>query len=217
MFHMLRRIFNSLTASSLLLLGICGGLWAWSYFSTAYLDYSGEHTMWNLQSVNGVVRFVRNDFRVALPSNNSHWRGSMSDPPLDRRALKHVTSMFVDEEQVHKWMGFRFAQTKPPRYQDGPMGLLQTRVVVIPDWPIVALFAIVPALWSLSWIFGRMRRRRKARTEERRAAKGRCPKCGYVLAGISSDACPECGAALNSRPEDSSPPRTQRNAEGVVE
>lgn len=188
-------------------------MWIWSYFSTSFLDYSGVHTTWNVQSVNGVVRFVRNDFRLALPHINSHWQGSLSSPALDPNAMDETASMFINEKKVKKWMGFRFAQTKPPPYQDGLFGLIQTTVAVIPDWPVVSVLAILPAMWALAWSFGRIRMRRRARTEERRAATGRCRKCGYLLAGISSGACPECGAPVATSIDEPSPQRAQQGAD----
>lgn len=61
-----------------------------------------------------------------------------------------------------------------------------------PRWTGLALdIVIFAALWLTLFIgFGAMRRRH-------RAARGRCPGCGYDLrsSGIPHDRCPECGRA----------------------
>lgn len=71
-----------------------------------------------------------------------------------------------------------------------PKLLLESRdlvVVAIPLWIPLALFATPPAfaLWST--------RLRRLRIEA-----GRCPRCGYDLAGNTTGVCPECGNKIGS-------------------
>jgi hypothetical protein len=61
-------------------------------------------------------------------------------------------------------------------------------VVAVPYWSLLALMAVLPALWC---------RRRWVR--DRRQKMGLCLACGYDLRG-SPDRCPECGAEAKSRP-----------------
>jgi len=60
-------------------------------------------------------------------------------------------------------------------------GLHSFRVLSLPYWPPIILFAIAPLLW----IRAEVRRRR-------RLASMQCPHCGYDLRA-TPDRCPECG------------------------
>ena len=58
-----------------------------------------------------------------------------------------------------------------------------------PNWFIVALFGVLPAIW-----FVRFRRRRE------RLLQGRCRRCGYDLRA-TPQRCPECGAIAVAIPQ----------------
>ena len=67
-----------------------------------------------------------------------------------------------------------------PEYPDAVAAL-------VPSWAVIAgLLAL-----TVPWIAVRRRRRERAR----RQSSGRCLRCGYDLAGLTSGRCPECGAS----------------------
>jgi hypothetical protein len=39
-----------------------------------------------------------------------------------------------------------------------------------------------------------------ARRRQAAAMRGRCPQCGYDLAGLPGETCPECGSAIDAPP-----------------
>lgn len=58
-------------------------------------------------------------------------------------------------------------------------------VISIPLWILLALFTTPPAL--VLW---------RARLRRLRIEAGRCPRCGYDLAGNVTGVCPECGERI---------------------
>lgn len=60
-------------------------------------------------------------------------------------------------------------------------------VISIPLWTLIALFATPPAL--VLW---------RARLRRLRIKAGRCPRCGYDLAGNVTGVCPECGDRIET-------------------
>jgi hypothetical protein len=52
-------------------------------------------------------------------------------------------------------------------------------------------FYLAPTL-AIIWIWAAVRRRRRRKAIE----SGRCPSCGYDLAGNVSGVCPECGVPV---------------------
>ena len=60
------------------------------------------------------------------------------------------------------------------------------RYLVFPLWAAALPPLVAPALW--------LRRAALRRRRARRAAAGRCARCGYDLTGNVSGVCPECGA-----------------------
>ncbi len=66
-----------------------------------------------------------------------------------------------------------------------PLRAVRTGAVAMGWLLVLAFVATVPA---------RLRRRWSARRARRRAADGRCVRCGYPWAGLGDGPCPECGA-----------------------
>ncbi len=64
--------------------------------------------------------------------------------------------------------------------------------VILPDWFLVAIFAIAPAIW--------VRRFRHRREQCRRDREGCCLNCGYSLQGLPDPPrCPECGVTPSQK------------------
>jgi hypothetical protein len=88
--------------------------------------------------------------------------------------------------------GFAFTSHTTPHDLDIPRDATHSTTTIsvgtvcfaIPDYLIVALLLIYPAMWF-----------RRKRTIARRFKEGLCVKCGYDLRG-GHTACPECGAQV---------------------
>lgn len=57
----------------------------------------------------------------------------------------------------------------------------------VPLWPILAMTAILPAIWIVKTL--------------RRPRRGFCPECSYNLTGNTSGVCPECGTRFKEASE----------------
>jgi hypothetical protein len=79
---------------------------------------------------------------------------------------------FPDNEDFrHRWFGW--ASAADGRYGD--------QLLIIPDWCLLVVAALLPAGRFFGWRIGRHRRK-----------AGRCPRCGYDLRA-TPERCPECG------------------------
>lgn len=80
------------------------------------------------------------------------------------------------------WHGFSWIRNSSP-----PDGYWN---VILPGWPLMLLFGVLPSLRALRWF------QISART---RRGDGLCKHCGYDLRA-TPDHCPECGSAVASSP-----------------
>jgi hypothetical protein len=66
------------------------------------------------------------------------------------------------------------------------------------SWILILALMILPAVIGFITMIWLLRKRRKARNENREPAKEvrRCHRCGYELTQLRVPRCPECGALL---------------------
>jgi hypothetical protein len=97
--------------------------------------------------------------------------------PFDASDPAPVSDFFQDVSGKKLWHGLGFYQVSHEADFDGTM-------IMAPKWLLIALTALLPALWIEAW-----RRRRKM---ARRVSEGLCVTCGYDLRA-TPNRCPECG------------------------
>lgn len=81
--------------------------------------------------------------------------------------------------------GFGIARSDPPASQS--IKYPSVRIVIVPDWSLTALLALISAI---GWL--------RLRVTVVRLRRGQCQTCGYDLRA-SRDRCPECGTPIPNR------------------
>jgi hypothetical protein len=165
---MKHRLFNILSAVSLLLALAVAGLWVRSYWRGDIL----------------LVRTARYSQFLTITDRGSLYGGvGTYQPGLDDW---HLTSIPLDtnsapvmgfdewDDSSTDYLGFRYWKTTR-----GGGACLR-----VPLWFIVMMTLVLPSLWAIP----RIRR-------WRRDLRGLCLVCGYDLRA-SKDECPECGAKI---------------------
>jgi hypothetical protein len=193
---MKRRLFNLAAAVSLVMMLATVALWVRSYFvldRVAFRCASESPTSLTFlrgSSNRGAIFLRRFDVAVTGGSppptyrvedgllidvgRNGHW--TKGDPERGQSRLREVFAF--------SWHDATYAR-RPLR------DLTQSerdRGVTFPDWVVLLLAALAPALW---W--------RVHRTQRQRRRAGRCESCGYDLRA-TPERCPECGTAVAPKP-----------------
>jgi hypothetical protein len=160
--QMKRRFFNILTAVSAILLLPCVatmGLWILSIWVGTEWNYcsKGEGPYFVVMSADGCI--------------------DVEYEPINTGVGSHLTEFHEfanDVDSIFRWnhLGFNVHLDSHVSH------------VVIPDWFICSITAVLPFLWYRSY--------RQRRLAER---KGLCITCGYDLRA-TPDRCPECGTPL---------------------
>jgi hypothetical protein len=161
-----RRLLNALTALSLLLCIATLSFWVRGYWAADYLAIMVKGRIISFDSAKG---------RVALARWTTH-----SEVPYPLWSSAPASEADGDEvwRFERKGMGFGLVTDDPAPFM--------LRVVAVPDWLPVVLFALLPG-WHLL--------RRRERLADRRTQLGLCPTCGYDLRATPTR-CPECGTKI---------------------
>jgi hypothetical protein len=181
---MKRRLFNLAAVLSLLLCVATAGFWGWSYWRFCGLQHSSMSTSdvringlsggWGTVIVAHQVLTPVTKQSNVLSLNFGGWRASAALNP--QAIMGRALSTARTEGFERAGLGWRHGRKT---WNVGTMS--DERLLFLPCWLLVLVFAALPFNWCRS----AMRRRQKARV-------GLCPKCGYDLRE-SPDRCPECG------------------------
>jgi hypothetical protein len=183
---MKRRVFNFLTALSLLLLVAVLALWVRSYFR---VDLAGRTAMWpqgpnwywrnwHFRSTDGGLRPMSQGFLVNSPTFANQWaekvgKGYWKVYPPGKTGPR---------EPFPRTLWFDFWSERRGSRRVGPEVIHSDALNVrLPYWAAALLTGIAPAAWLI-----RYRRRRH------RGGSRRCPSCDYDLRATPGR-CPECG------------------------
>ena len=118
------------------------------------------------------------------------WQVNSYDPFLIPQQTGTLTSspFLTIHSSHHEFLGFRIGTNDLTKAT--PRQFHMMRLVTIPYWFLALVLIALPAIWSISTI--RTRHRKKG---------GRCLACGYNLTGNTSGVCPECGTPVARKSE----------------
>ena len=194
---MSRQIFMLATLTSAFLFFATISIWALSYrsvWSTRHETGTRDGTYWELRSLFGRIEIIWARDPLPLSSRGRiewearpRWRPNIDDDPEWR----------FDAEEVHRFAGFAFARQRKSHGVSGrklskdpfrpvPAVWMQMKILVIPDWFLLAAFSVLPVM-----------RRAARRRASLRLIHGACPGCGYNLTGNTSGVCAECGTPVS--------------------
>ena len=174
---MTRRVFNLLTALSLLLCVAVAGLWARSLVRQDVVSYAGD-AVWSLESGGGELRL-----RVDCVTSHRRFEYHSGRP----NSLRWIMKGQRLEKRELRLLGFgygTFRERMAPSWRD-PTGrmtpLWKVQIGSVPYWFILVLAAGLPVRSAL-----------KRRVRHGRRRWGACTACGYDLRATPGR-CPECG------------------------
>jgi hypothetical protein len=182
---MRQKLFHVMAGLSLLLCVAAAGFWVRSYWrldGLSHFDKSiSDVRIDSVSCGSGTVALVHLVLTPTTTESNvlssrfPRWRASADPNP--KVSMGRALSETRTEGFERAGLGWRHGQKT---WNLGTMS--DERVLFLPCWLLVLVFAVLP----VSWCRSELRRRRRAKL-------GHCPKCGYDLRA-TRDRCPECGA-----------------------
>jgi hypothetical protein len=176
---MTRRLLDLLRALSLLLCVAVVALWVRSYSVSDAIMYGGGAGECGAQSLHGAI--------VVVTTSRSHTPRTFRWDSFDGT----LGSVWGSHRSLPNRLGFGYvaqAVALPPNSALALPAVIQQRLLVVPLWFLVALFASLPLLR----LYAALRRRRIGRL-------GLCSSCGYDLRATPGR-CPECGMGTEATP-----------------
>jgi hypothetical protein len=183
---MRRRLCHLATVISLVLCLAMAALWVRSRFVGDALYYTtnvkaNHQRLFTATSANGVCFLGLHTTRLPanFPADSSGWTAYIGHPLQEIRMLELV------RQRGREFIGFGFMSNRDMKVSHVRGARVDVVMITLPHAAAVIAFAAAPAIWTLV----RYRRRR-------RVMRGLCPKCGYILRGITEPRCPECGEKI---------------------
>jgi hypothetical protein len=165
-----RRVFNVLTAMSLVLCALAIVSWATSRFHTDWLFWTHDHDQWFVATPSDQFRLEHLNSQDRFANNGFSYR---SDPPT---VLERVPG-----SKAYVWShGFGLATGE--RWQ------AYHEVILLPYWFLVFVVSCLPA-W---YLWKRLKNQRRTRGScdrcgyDLRATPERCPECGTIRVQTAS-------------------------------
>jgi hypothetical protein len=191
-------MFNGLATASLLLSVATVVLWVYSRNNDDRVLFGAKGRQWEARSERGLFTFaVSRSYVTAMddlppfagrketgfPSTGIYWEGvgigrSMDGWWTDQLKRKCPATGFA---MLHFWQ---------PGDGDIVMDLFECRVILIRDWLLACVLALLPAVWIVTSI--------RAHGQARHRRLGHCLRCNYDLTGNVSGRCPECGTPITT-------------------
>ena len=176
---MRRRVFNLLTALSLLLCAAVVVMGVRSLWWADIYSHAGGRRCWTFVSDRGLVRVT------LYEDEDTRFRGWSGGPIRTGRGHNGLWAELVLCDPAWPRLGVGYHESRTDVEANWRHGNRRYRSWILPYWLLGAVTG--PAAFALAVRQARRSRRRL------RAAHGQCPACGYDLTGNVSGVCPECG------------------------
>ena len=184
---MTRRLFNILTAVTLLLCVALCVVWVRSYWSCVVVNRSKPGDSVTGRICRGRVVILRVVEKTLTDAPGAIWIAPgvtpiMTEPKVQWRVRSGDPRRFTKElDNLALNQDWSLASFSASSYTSPN---ITARAWAIPLWaPMLALVAVPSARFLMHRIRGRL------------ARAGQCPSCGYNLTGNVSGVCPECGSS----------------------